>query len=66
MARSVRAISGRSASISHREVIKFDKEDDAVHLSPTGAREVETKILTTPLSGDNGAGRSKDSDGKEM
>jgi len=32
-------------------LIEFDKENDAVHLSPTGAHEVETKILKTPLSG---------------
>jgi hypothetical protein len=36
-------------------LIEFDKENDAVHLSPTGAREVETKILKTPLPGGNGS-----------
>ena len=38
-------------------LIEFDRENDAVHLSPTGAREVETKILKVPLSADNGSGR---------
>jgi hypothetical protein len=36
-------------------LIEFDEENDAVHLSPTGAYEVETKILKTPLPGGNGA-----------
>jgi hypothetical protein len=31
-------------------MIEFDEENDAVHLSPKGAREVETKILKVPLS----------------
>jgi hypothetical protein len=37
-------------------LIEFDRENAAVHLSPTGAREAETKILKVPLSGDNGSG----------
>jgi hypothetical protein len=37
-------------------LVEFDRENDAVHLSPTGAREVETKILKVPLSGENGPG----------
>lgn len=37
-------------------LVEFDRENDAVHLSPTGAREVEPKILEVPLSSDNGSG----------
>jgi len=36
-------------------LIEFDEENDAVHLSPTGAQEVEIKILKTPLHGGNGS-----------
>jgi hypothetical protein len=36
-------------------LIEFDRENDAVHLSPTGAREVETKILKLPIPGGDGA-----------
>lgn len=41
--------------LHNARLIEFDKENDAVHLSPTGAHEVETKILKTPLAGGDGA-----------
>jgi hypothetical protein len=34
---------------------EFDEENDAGHLPPTGACEVETKILKQPIPGGNGA-----------
>jgi len=40
--------------LHNARLIEFDKENDAVTLSPTGAREVEAKILKTPLSGEEG------------
>jgi hypothetical protein len=36
-------------------LIEYDEENDAVHLSPTGAQEVETKILKQPIPGGNGS-----------
>jgi hypothetical protein len=36
-------------------LIEYDEENDAVHLSPTGTHEVETKILKPRLPGGNGS-----------
>jgi hypothetical protein len=41
--------------LHNARLIEFDEENDAVHLSPTGAHEVETEILKTPLPGGNGS-----------